>query len=191
MIHRQEIESRLKDGLDLIQNGELRKKVVDAWMVAIQRAGWRSIDELNEMPFSLLVNCRGISFIEHTLAVTLGAVSLAKTQRFCCRNLPYRVNMDRLVAGGLLHDVGKLLEIEPEVGGGHKKSRNGLCARHPISGAIIAAEVGLPDEIINTIACHAKEGEGRPKVVETILIHQADFATFDPLVLMDKGLLIE
>lgn len=191
MINRHEIESKLADGLDLIQNAELRRKVVDAWMLAIQRAGWRSIDELDEMPFSLLVNCHGISFIEHTLAVTLGAVALAKTQRFSCKNLPYNIDMDRLVAGGLLHDVGKLLEIEPDRNKGHKKSRNGMCARHPISGAIVAAEVGLPDEIINTIACHAKEGEGRPKVVETILIHQADFATFDPLVLMDKGLLIE
>lgn len=191
MINRQQIETKLADGLDLIQNSELRRRVVDAWMLAIQKGGWRSVVELDEMPFSLLVDCRGISFIEHTLAVTLGAVALAKTQRFSCKNLPYNFDMDRLTAGGLLHDVGKLLEIESDGKGGHRMSRNGMCARHPISGAIIAAEVGLPDEIINTIACHAKEGEGRPKVVETILIHQADFATFDPLVLMDKGSLIE
>ena len=74
--------------------------------------------------------------------------------------------------------------------GGFRKSRNGLCARHPISGAILAADMGLPDEIVNTIACHAKEGEGRPKVVETVLIHQADFATFDPLTMLRDGKLI-
>ena len=65
-----------------------------------------------------------------------------------------------------------------------------MYARHPISGAIIAARCGMSDDIVNTIACHAKEGEGAPKVLETVLIHQADFATFDPLVMMEKGQLI-
>ena len=101
-----------------------------------------------------------------------------------------RVNMDHLIAGGLLHDVGKLLEIEKDGSGGYKKSRNGMCARHPISGAILAGKAGLPDEIINIIACHAKEGEGRPQVVETILIHQVDFACFNPLVMLAGGKLI-
>ena len=50
---------------------------------------------------------------------------------------------------------------------------------HPLVRAL-AAEVGLPEEVLNCIGCHAKEGEGAPKTLETILIHQADFATFDP-----------
>ena len=66
-----------------------------------------------------------------------------------------------------------------------------MCARHPISGAILVAEAGLPDELVNIVACHAKEGEGRPQCIETVLIHQADFATFDPLVMMEKGQLIQ
>jgi hypothetical protein len=48
----------------------------------------------------------------------------------------------------------------------------------------------LPQEVINCIACHAKEGEGRPQTLETVLIHQADYATFDPLVMLQKGTLI-
>jgi hypothetical protein len=55
----------------------------------------------------------------------------------------------------------------------------------------LTAEVGLPDEYVNTVACHAKEGEGKPQVIETILIHQADFATFDPLAFKNRGDLIE
>jgi hypothetical protein len=43
----------------------------------------------------------------------------------------------------------------------------------------------------SVIACHAKEGEGCPQVVETVLIHQADFATFDPLVMMERNTLIQ
>ena len=74
--------------------------------------------------------------------------------------------------------------------GGFIKSHSGKCARHPISGAILAAEVNLPEEIVNVIACHAKEGDGRPQVLETVFVHQADFATFNPLVMMTKDILI-
>ena len=64
-------------------------------------------------------------------------------------------------------------------------------ARRRAAGVLVALAAGLGDDIVNTIACHAREGEGAPKVVETVLIHQADFATFDPLVMKGKGLLIE
>ena len=142
------------------------------------------------MPFTLLTKTHGISLVDHTVAVTEGALALARAQADAYARMPYKVDMDRLIAGGLLHDVGKLVETEKDEQGGFRKSRKGMYARHPISGAIIAARCGMPDDIVNTIACHAKEGDGAPKVLETVLIHQADFATFDPLVMMEKGQLI-
>jgi putative nucleotidyltransferase with HDIG domain len=191
MIARQEIESAFSSALSLIKDATLRAKVVDATMLALEEGGWKAMKELTEMPFTLLTETRGINFIEHTLAVTMGAVGLARAQIEAYRKLPYAIDMDRLVAGGLLHDVGKLLEFGRKEDGSYAKSRKGLCLRHPISGAIIAAKAGLPDELVNIIACHAKEGEGRPQVIETVLIHQADFATFDPLVMMTKSSLIQ
>jgi len=104
--------------------------------------------------------------------------------------MPFEINFDWLIAGGLLHDVGKLLEIEQAENGTYQKSSHGKHTRHPVSGAILVAQAGLPDEIINIVACHAKEGEGRPQRIETVLIHQADFATFNPMVMLEKGLLI-
>jgi HD superfamily phosphodiesterase len=105
--------------------------------------------------------------------------------------MPYKINFDYLYAGGLLHDVGKLMEIEPDGIGGYQKSLAGKYARHPISGAILAAQMGIPEPVLNIIICHAKEGDGRPQVIEAVLVHQADFATFNPLVMKQKGLLIE
>ena len=177
--------------LGRIQDAGIREKTVQAWVVACERGGWKSVADLEKVPFTLLTNCRGVNFIEHTIAVTEGAYGLAKAQEAVYREMPYAIDYDRLLAGGLLHDVGKLLEFEPDGAGGYRKSRNGMCARHPISGTYIAHEVGLPNEILNTIACHAKEGDGRPQCVETVLIHQADFGTFNPLVMMEKGTLIE
>ncbi len=177
--------------LERIADKELRDKVVKAWVLACERGGWKSLDELRAMPFTLLTNTRGVNFIEHTIAVTEGAYGLAKTQEAAYREMPYKIDYDRLLAGGLLHDVGKLLEIERVAEGEHRKSRAGMCARHPISGTFVAYEVGLSNEILNTIACHAKEGDGRPQVVETVLIHQADFGTFNPLVMMENNTLIQ
>lgn len=191
MINEEHIKGLFSKQLSRIKNQELREKVVSIWVKGCEIGGWENVEELKKMPFTLLTDTHGVNFIEHTIAVTDGALALANAQLDTYENIPYSINMDRLVAGGLLHDVGKLLEIEKDGSGGYRKSRSGKCARHPISGAILAAKEDLDDELLNTIACHAKEGEGRPQVVETVLIHQADFATFNPLVMLEKGQLIQ
>lgn len=191
MIGEEEIKGLFGPQLDMIEDESIKNKVIEAWKIGCERGGWNDVEEISKMPFTLLTDTKGVSFIEHTIAVTEGAIGLAVAQKETYGKMPYEIDMDRLVAGGLLHDVGKLMEIERDGEGGWRKSRSGKCERHPISGAIIAAEVGLPEEYVNTIACHAKEGEGRPQVIETILIHQADYATFNPLVMKNKDLLIE
>jgi putative nucleotidyltransferase with HDIG domain len=191
MVTEKDIEKVFAAQLERIKDASLRARVVKVFVLACERGKWKSVEELKRLPFTLLTDARGVGFIEHTVAVTEGAAALARAQVEAYDKLPYAVDFDRLYAGGLLHDVGKLLEIEPDGSGGYRKSLAGKYARHPVSGAILAAECGLPGDIINIIVCHAKEGEGRPQVVEAVFIHQADFATFDPLVMKQKGALIE
>lgn len=190
MITAQDIEALFADFLSQISDQALREKVISAWVKGCEQGKWNSVEDLKKMPFTLLTDCRGVDFISHTRAVTEGAIGLAKGQEKHYDTPPYPINFDFLVAGGLLHDVGKLLEFESDGSGGFRKSHSGRCARHPISGAILAAQAGVPEEIVNIIACHSKEGDGRPKRIETILLHQADFASFDPLVMLKKGDLI-
>ena len=191
MVQTKDIEQVFHEQLAGIQDKELRDKTVQVWVDACEQGDWESIEDVKKIPFTLLTPSRGIELVDHTIAVTEGAAGLAEAQMDAFDEMPYEIDMDLLIAGGLLHDVGKLLEIEKNPEGGYRKSRAGMCARHPISGAILAAQAGLPDEVVNIVACHAKEGDGRPKVVETVLIHQADFATFDPLVMLEKGTLIQ
>lgn len=186
---RETIKKLFDRQLTKIKDSELREKVVAIWVDAAKEGGWKP-QELAEIPFTLLTDTKGINLIEHTIAVTEGALGLEQAMRENYAKMPFETNRDWLIAGGLLHDVGKLLEIEKAKDGTYRKSRKGKCARHPISGAILVARAGLPDEIVNIVACHAKEGEGRPQRVETVLIHQADYATFDPLVMLEKGSLI-
>lgn len=186
---KEKIEKLFYQQLQKINDLNLREKVVEIWVDSAKKAKWQ-IHELEKIPFTLLTKTEGISLIEHTIAVTEGALALATAIIENYKKIPFEINFDWLIAGGLLHDVGKLLEIEKTKEGKYQKSYQGKCARHPISGAILVAQAGLPEEIVNIVACHAKEGEGRPKRIETVLIHQADFAVFDPMVMLEKGLLI-
>ena len=191
MIEIRDIEHMFGELLDQIYDKDLKAKTINIWVEGCRLGGWEAVEELQKMPYTLLTDTHGVNFIEHCLAVTKGAMGLAKAQLDTYENLPYDINMDRIIIGGLLHDVGKLMEFEPDGKGGYRKSHAGKCMRHPISGAVLAKEHGIPDEIANIIVCHAKEGDGRPQVIEAVLIHQADFATFNPLVMKNGGNLIE
>ncbi len=185
---KKKIEELFSEQLKKIKDSNLQAKVVEIWVKAVQKGRWKT-NELEKIPFTLMTETKGISLIEHTIAVTKGALGLANSMRESYKKMPFEINFDWLIAGGLLHDVGKLLEIE-KVREGYRKSYSGKCTRHPISGAIMVARAGLSEEIVNIVACHSKEGEGRPQRIETILIHQADFALFNPMLMLEKGLLI-
>ncbi len=118
MISEKEIRAVFGSVLDRIADAGLREKVVQTWLLACQRGGWESVDELRKVPFTLLTETHGIGLIEHTIAVTEGAHGLGKAQEAAYGGkLPYKIDYDRLLAGGLLHDVGKLVEMERDGAG--------------------------------------------------------------------------
>lgn len=186
---KEQLKALFSELLNEMKDRELAEKVVETWVTCAEKGGWKDIYELERIPFTLLTDTHGTNLLEHTIAVTKGAKGIAEAMLTTYKKVPFEINIDWVIAGGLLHDVGKLMEIE-YVDGKYQKSYDGKCARHPISGAIAAAEAGLPREIQNIIICHAKEGEGRPQRIEGVFIHQADFATFNPCVMFEKGLLI-
>lgn len=149
-----------------IKDGGLRKKVIELWVLAAERGRW---EDIKNIPFTLLSPTK-TSLIDHTRRVTRMAISVAKIRE--------DLNYDYIVAGGLCHDVGKLLEYE-RVQKKVKKSRYGELLRHPISGAMLAQEVGLPLEVIHIIAAHSTEGEKLKRTPEAIIIHHCDFIDFD------------
>jgi putative nucleotidyltransferase with HDIG domain len=163
---------------DLIQDAALRDKTVRCWLDAMAQGGWR-LEDLDHLPFTLLISECPVSFRTHVRSVTQMAVASAKIfneQYGSGRSM----NLDLIVAGGLLHDIGKLLEFKKE-NGKYIKSENGQLLRHPFSGAALAAKNGLPDAIIHIIATHAKEGDSGYRTPESIIVHHADFMNFETL----------
>ena len=88
------------------------------------------------------------------------------------------LNMDFVIAGGLLHDVGKLLEYEKR-GGKVVKSKGGELVRHPVSGYGLTRETNLPLEVSHIVISHSDEGEKVKRIPEAILIHHCDFIDFE------------
>ncbi len=163
---------------DLVEDGELKEKVLRAWERALNMRNMQP-DDMLRMPFTLLIKPCPTNFVEHNRGVIQVAYQSAKAlQKIYGDTMP--INMDYLLAGALLHDVGKILEYV-EKDGEFVKSHEGKHVRHPFSGVGLGFAEGIPDEILHIIAVHSGEGDGRWRSNEGIIVHHADFINFEPL----------
>jgi len=162
----------------LIKDSELKEKTITVWVAAIKEGGW-TVDDLQQMPFTLLIEETSVNIIEHTRAVTLSSMEIAEVMVEEYKG-KISLNRDYLLSGALLHDVGKLFEYRIEKGK-FVTSRGGELLRHPISGAAFASQHGLPKEVVHIIASHSKEGDGSRKTVEAVIVNHADFVNFEVL----------
>ncbi|MFW6128849.1 MAG: HD domain-containing protein [Candidatus Aminicenantaceae bacterium] len=174
---KEDIVSLMKE-FYLIEDVDLRNKTILIWEDAIRKGGWK-IQDLHQMPFTLLFEKTSINILEHTRAVTLCSSKIGEVMKEIY-NGKISINKDYLVSGALLHDVGKLFEYEKNEGK-FVKSKEGELIRHPISGAAFASKYGIPSEIIHIIAAHSKEGDGARKTIEAVIVNHADFVNFDGL----------
>jgi putative nucleotidyltransferase with HDIG domain len=164
--------------LEQIKDEGLRTRVASTWLEAIEKGEW-GIDELESVPFTLLIpDCR-IDLVTHTRAVAQTALNVARVLLDSYKQ-KVKIDFDLLLAGAILHDVGKILEYGKEQGKA-VKSKTGKLLRHPFSGAALAYKHGLPEEVIHMIATHAKEGDGGYRSTEAMIIHYADFINFESL----------
>lgn len=169
---------------NLIQDPDLREKCLQTWEAALEEGGWTP-DQLTEIPFTLLINPCPASFIDHVRAVTLTAIRAAEVfDQIYNDRVP--VHMDWLVAGGLLHDIGKLVEYENRDDGTTVQTHSGKLLRHPFSGMELAARFNLPPEVQHIIAAHAGEGEKVNRTTEATLVNHADFMSFHSMLRMTQ-----
>jgi len=163
--------------INLIQNKELREKVLSCWVYAIENSVLTP-EDLEVIPFSLLIKACKISFMNHKRTAVQLSVDIAKRMKDNFGN-EIKIDMDFLIAGAILIDVGKLIEYD-KVGGELTTSKAGKLLRHPFSGVAIADRFGLPPEVQHIIAYHAKEGDDAKRSIEAIIVHHADFVSFEP-----------
>lgn len=160
-----------------IDNPRLRDAVAATWLLAFERSPLTP-EDLKTIPFTLLVPNCPTTFMEHKRCVVHIAKDAAMAMQIYMGSA-LKIDMDTVIAGAILADVGKLLEYEI-VDGKSKQSERGELLRHPFTGVSLALACGVPDAVCHVIAAHAAEGDLVKRTTEAFIVHHADFMAFLP-----------
>ncbi len=176
-----------------IKDAALRDKVAAVWDEALTTGcggkGW-TFDEIRAIPFTLLAGKIDLRFVEHLNSCCKQCVAIAGVLKevFGTR-IP--VNLDVLIAGSLLADVGKMLEFDKKAGPDGKpavvKGFYGDMLRHPFSGVALCFKHGIPPEVMHIVATHSHEGDKVERTIESWIFHHADFIDFDIAKVLGKA----
>lgn len=175
-----------------IQDAALRDKVAAVWDEALTTGcggkGW-TFDEIRAIPFTLLAGKIDLRFVEHLNSCCKQCIAIAGVlKEVFGERIP--VNLDYLIAGSLLADVGKMLEFDKKPGPDGApmvvKGHFGDMLRHPFSGVALCYKHGIPPEVMHIVATHSHEGDKVERTIESWIFHHADFIDFDIAKVLGK-----
>lgn len=163
--------TKLFPAFDEIGDISLRGQALRAMDMAMEKGGWNE-DNIALCPVTLTWKNCDVSWVEHVSDVA--AVSIAN---YAALGKYYKrhgvnVNRDIVIAGALLHDIGKLTEFACSEGRAVYRKNHELM-RHPLSGAVIAGLAGLPDILIHLIATHSFEGDKSYQTPESAFVRSS------------------
>lgn len=164
--------------ISLITDDKIRDKTIAAFLEGVTLGGWK-LDDLDRIPFTLLIPGCKVSLLAHMRAVVQTSLKIFEVLETTYHEY-YHIDRDILLSGAILHDVGKVLEYR-ETENAFVKSQRGKIVRHPFSGAALAMKHDLPDEVQHIIGTHAHEGDGAYRTPASVIVHHADFINFEPL----------
>ncbi len=171
-----------------IRDATLREKVAAVWDEALTSGcggrGW-TFAEIRAIPFTLLAGPIDLRFVEHLNSCCKQCIAIAGVlgEVFGAR-VP--VNLDLLIAGSLLADVGKMLEFDKDSAGKVVKGHFGDMLRHPFSGVALCYKHGITAEVMHIVATHSHEGDKVERTIESWIFHHADFIDFDIAKVLGK-----
>ncbi|EMA51593.1 HD domain-containing protein [Halococcus thailandensis] len=169
--------------LDRIADDDLRERVVETWVLGLERGGWR---EIADIPYAW--NIHEVTNVEHVRGVTKIALESARVQRDFHDADP---DIDVVVAACLLHDVGKCYEYVDHVDGellaGTDRERyaSGVIP-HSLSGYALAHEVGAPLAVQRAIPHFL--GEVPERTLEAELVKSANAASSNAITQAAMGI---
>lgn len=145
--------------IDLIEDDSLREKVVDAWVLVLDRSEYDRLEDVPGMPLNTGAWEIDVDNVAHTRGVT----RLSREAASYFNEIEgLELSLDTITAGALCHDLGKYLEFTELESGTFinavwKTSKPAV--RHPIYSAAIAWSLDFPLDVIHVVANHAYEGE--------------------------------
>lgn len=172
--------------LERIEDERLRERVIEAWMLGLERGGWHDIEEI---PYAW--NIHEVSTVEHVRGVTNIAIESMAIQRSFHGAAP---DSDTVVAACLLHDVGKCYEYTDHVDPSllDTPDRNRYASGeipHSISGYALAHEVGCPLSVQRAIPHF--HGEIPTRTLEAELVKSANSASSNAIIQATMGITLQ
>lgn len=160
-----------------IHSEELQNQTIDALLFAIEKGRWNE-QSLKLAPVSVSRKNCDVGLIEHIRDVVSVCMANYHIVSKYYKRHGIRFDWDIVICGALLHDLGKFVEFtikdqKPTY------SDNYPLMRHPLSGAIIAAQKGLPDDIVHLIATHSFEGDKSYHTAESEFVRKVDMFVFE------------
>ena len=170
--------------IDDIADETLREKVVEAWVLGLERGGWSQIEEI---PYAW--NIHEVNNVEHVRGVTKIAVESAQIQREFHGAEP---DMDVIRAACLLHDVGKCYEYVDHVDAELVDPDPEYATEevpHSLSGYALAHEVGTPLAVQRAIPHFI--GEIPTRTMEAELVKSANSASSNAITQATMGISLD
>lgn len=161
----------------------LRGKTIEAWAHALAHSSFQSIRDIPPAGNPDTNEARRGDQTDHLRGVTRLAIGIAREMNAAYPELA--IDMDVIIAGGLVHDVGKAWEFDPVNRKRWQTSQKQLgrpSIRHPAYGAHICLTVGLPEEVAHIAMAHSGEGELLVRSLECMIVHQADYTFWNTLL---------
>lgn len=165
--------------INWIKDEKVKSAVIDCHEYVMNKSGW-TLADYDTMPFIKSFDGCPVSCLQHNRVVTrMCKMMLEEYNTAYTGHGDYKLDHDTVIAGAILHDIGKFLEWKKVEGVSSVKSEQGKLLRHPVSGAIVAAMHGLSDEIVHCIFVHSTEGNTAKRSPEAVLIWKVDELNFD------------
>ena len=159
--------------LSKVQDPTLSETIIRCWVRMWEESAW---EDLKDCPFT--PPFPDISLVDHINCV--GEMVLATTDILEKNNRELKFDRDYLITGVLLHDLSKLVEIEPGPGG-YTWGKMMKLMPHATYGAMVAMAQGLSPRVANIILSHSLWTGASPGSPEAVLLHYLDYGLADVL----------
>jgi putative nucleotidyltransferase with HDIG domain len=165
-----------------IRDADLRERLYDAWAFGLSKSSFKRIEQLRGSGHPTTPKMKQGTQADHLRGVgrlsQIVGIEMKKTFA------QFPLDPDMLLAGGLLHDVGKPFEFDPV----NRKRwqadprRAGFPSiRHSVYGAYVTLSVGLPLEVVHAVGAHSWEGRFEEKSTAREIVAESDLAFWEIL----------
>jgi putative nucleotidyltransferase with HDIG domain len=169
---------RLLPEVEDIRDQKLGDAVVEIWAKAWETSEWANLEQCPKSPE-----------LPHTRTLITHSRTVAQLSRAMCDSLASQngldISRDDVIAIALLHDVSKLHEFA-RTADGSEKSEIGRKYQHGFLAAHWMEQMGLSRDLVHAVIAHTPLSGVIPQTQEALIVHYADFADTDSL-LLDAG----